>query len=192
MVLLIDNYDSFTFILKDYLEQLGLTINVFRNDEITANEVYELKPQAIVLSPGPKTPNDAGNLLAIIEKCWNEIPMLGICLGHQAIGQFFGATLSHAQAPMHGKTSEVFFEPHPVFNQIENPMTVMRYHSLIISEFENTNLKSIASTASGENMAVVHQQKKICGIQFHPESILTPKGLQLLRNWTVWCGLQIH
>lgn len=189
MILLIDNYDSFTFLLKDYLLQCNLKVEVLRNDEIDGESVFKKNPEAIVFSPGPKTPLDAGNLMQIIEASKYTIPLLGICLGHQAIAISFGATLSLALKPMHGKTSTINCTAHPLFENIPETFSVMRYHSLVIHDIEKTLLQPIAKTVDGELMAFVHPEKKIAGIQFHPESILTQHGLQLIKNWSAWYKL---
>ena len=191
MILLLDNYDSFTYNLWHYLLLLGEECVVKRNDEISVSEIEMLKPKAIVLSPGPGRPTDSGVMNDVIKNFHQTIPLLGICLGHQAIGEFFGAKLVQAEKPMHGKTSEVFFENHFLFQNISSPLTVMRYHSLLLKEVENTPLKIIAHTKSivGEEhqqqqvMAIEHPQHKIIGLQFHPESIITPDGMTILRNW---------
>lgn len=186
MILLIDNYDSFTYNLWHYLLQLNEECIVKRNDEITIKEIKKLNPKAIVLSPGPGRPADSGVMNEVIKHFYKTIPLLGICLGHQAIGEFFGAKLLHADKPMHGKTSELLFQNHFLFQNISSPLMVMRYHSLFLKEVENTPLKIIATTNEQEIMAIEHPDYKIIGLQFHPESILTPDGMTMLRNW--WFG----
>ncbi len=189
MILLLDNYDSFTFNLWHYLLQLNEECIVKRNDEITIEEIEKLfaesggNPKAIVLSPGPGRPADSGVMNEVIKHFHQTIPILGICLGHQAIGEFFGAKLVHAEKPMHGKTSELIFQNHFLFQNISSPLTVMRYHSLLLKKVENTPLKIIATTNEQEIMAIEHPDYKIIGLQFHPESILTPDGMTMMRNW---------
>jgi anthranilate synthase/aminodeoxychorismate synthase-like glutamine amidotransferase len=183
MVLLIDNYDSFTYNLRDYILQLGAECMVIRNDEMSLEEINTLRFSSVVISPGPKTPNLAGITLPFIEQFYNIIPILGICLGHQAIGEFFGAKLVKANRPMHGETSLVYHQNHFLFKNVTQPFEAMRYHSLVLSEVENTPLQVVATTTSGEVMAIAHPQLRIAGVQFHPESILTPSGLQILKNW---------
>ena len=190
MLLLLDNYDSFTFLLRDYLLQLQAPCLVVRNDEKSIEEISELQPDAIVISPGPETPSKAGILLPLIAHFHQQIPMLGICLGHQGLGQYFGAPLVYANQPMQGKTSMISHQGHPVFDQISNPFIAMRYHSLILKTIAPTPLDVIATSESGEIMAIAHQHLKLCGIQFHPESILTPDGLRLLNNWLCWAQLK--
>lgn len=189
MVLLVDNYDSFTFNLRDYLLQLELDCRVIRNEECSLPDIEQMNPDAIVFSPGPKIPSSAGLMMQMVERFHTQIPLLGVCLGHQAIGEFFGAKLMKAEKPMHGKTSEAIFEEHPLFNHLPNPFTVMRYHSLILNQVSSP-LKIIAKTNTGEIMAIVHNTLPVCGVQFHPESILTPNGLQLLTNWKTWLKLR--
>lgn len=186
MILLIDNYDSFTYNLYDYIRQLGWQCTVVRNDQIRIAEIKQLKNlQAIVLSPGPGEPQNAGITMDVITHFYNKVPLLGICLGHQAIGEYFGAKLVKAQQPMHGKTSTLFFEKeHYLFKAINEQFEVMRYHSLILKEVKEP-LEIIATTSSGEIMALSHKELPIVGIQFHPESILTENGLLLLRNFFV-------
>lgn len=186
MILLIDNYDSFTYILQDYLAQLGQSVVVYRNDEIEVPEAVALAPDALVLSPGPERPERAGNLMPLLAAFCGRTPVLGVCLGHQAIGLHFGAQLVGAKRIMHGCTSEVHHGEHPLFQNIPSPFTAMRYHSLLLTGLEATPLQVIAWTKQQEVMAVAHPQLNICGVQFHPESILTPYGLTLLRNWLVW------
>ena len=182
-ILLIDNFDSFTYNLVDYFHQLNVTTIVKRNN-IELQELESLEFNAIVISPGPGTPKDAGISLEVIKKYYTQIPILGICLGHQAIGQFFGWQLKKAIYPMHGKVSQVFYEPHPLFSQLSNPFNAMRYHSLVIENpIKQSELKAIAYTKENEVMIVIHEQYPIVGFQFHPESILTSKGINLLKNW---------
>ncbi len=190
MLLLFDNYDSFTYNLQDYFLQLGKPCLVIRNDEMQLNEIEALQPEGIVISPGPETPSKAGILPELILHFHHRLPLLGICLGHQGIGEFFGADLVHAAQPMHGKTSVITHTGHPVFEQVSNPFTAMRYHSLILKNLDRTPLDVIAQSEHGEPMAVAHPTLKICGIQFHPESILTPDGILMLRNWLQWSGLK--
>ena len=186
MILLLDNYDSFTYNLWHYLLQLNEQCIVKRNDEISIEEIRKLNPKAIVLSPGPGRPGDSGTMNQVIKHFYETIPFLGICLGHQAIGEFFGAKLLHADKPMHGKTSELIFKNHFLFQKISSPLMVMRYHSLLLKEVENTRLKIIAATKEQEIMAIEHPDYKIIGLQFHPESILTPDGMTMLHNWWQW------
>lgn len=183
MILLLDNYDSFTYNLYDYLSQSGAEVIVKRNDEISVEEIKILSPQAIVISPGPKTPNDAGITLQTIHQFHKTHPILGICLGYQALGQYFGAKLIHSTLPFHGKTSRIYLEPDPIFANIDSETAVMRYHSLNIENIPS-ELKIIATTIIGnEPMALKHHQLPLYGLQFHPESILTTAGFTMLRNW---------
>ncbi len=184
MWILLDNYDSFTYILHDYLLQTGNECTVYRNDEISIEELQNLNPSRLIISPGPETPLQAGICMDAIQAFHDRIPILGVCLGHQALGMFFGAKLIHAPYPMHGKTSEVVHNNSTIFNNIASPFTVMRYHSLIIDNLENTGLTVTAHTLEdGCIMAIEHNKFPCTGIQFHPESIGTPQGLQLLKNW---------
>ncbi len=183
MILLLDNYDSFTYNLWHYLLQLHGECIVKRNDEISIEEIEKLNPKAIVLSPGPGRPVDAGIMNEVIKNFHKTIPLLGICLGHQAIGEFFGAQLLQSEKPMHGKTSELLFENHFLFQNISSPFPVMRYHSLLLKGIEKTSLKIIAQTKENEVMTIEHPDYKIVGVQFHPESILTPNGMTMLKNW---------
>ena len=183
MLLLLDNYDSFTYNLYDYLLQLHEEVLVFRNDEVDVNTIEQLQPKGIVISPGPKTPADAGITLQVVERFHRHIPILGICLGHQAIGTFFGAKLLQATYPMHGKTSLLQHNGDAIFKNVAASFHAMRYHSLYLSEIENTPLKVIATTHDNIPMAIKHQNFPLYGLQFHPESILTPSGLTLLKNW---------
>lgn len=183
MVLLLDNYDSFTYNLRDYILQLGEECMVIRNNEMSLEEVSALRFTSAVISPGPKTPHEAGITLPFIEMFHKTVPILGICLGHQAMGEFFGAKLVKANQPMHGKTSLVHHQHHFLFKDIQQPFEAMRYHSLVLNEVEKTPLQVIARTAENEVMAIAHEHLPLAGVQFHPESVLTPCGLQILRNW---------
>lgn len=183
---LIDNYDSFTYILNHYLRQLHTDCRVFKNDEISISELQQLNPERIILSPGPETPLQAGITLNVIQAFYTQTPILGVCLGHQAIGLHFGAKLRHAIRPMHGKQSQVTVTAHPLFQGINSVTTVMRYHSLVIDDLGNTGLQAIAmSDDTLEIMAIAHNQYPCIGIQFHPESIGTPAGFEILRNWNL-------
>ncbi|MCB9245500.1 MAG: aminodeoxychorismate/anthranilate synthase component II [Flavobacteriales bacterium] len=182
MILILDNYDSFTFNLKDYCEQVGADVAVHRNDEISVGEIKAMSPEGIIISPGPKVPGESGITMDVVEAFWESTPILGVCLGHQAIGLYAGAKLEHAQYPMHGKISEVLFRDHPMFQGIEQPMQVCRYHSLIISDLPR-DYTALGYADDGALMAFAHNQLPIWGVQFHPEAILTRSGLQLIRNW---------
>jgi len=185
-VLLLDNFDSFTYNLYDYILQLGLQCDVVTNNQ-PIEALQDIGTYTcIIISPGPKTPAEAGITLPLIEKFHQQIPILGVCLGHQAIGSFFGAHVSKAIRPVHGKTSTIALGNHPLFNGLPATVPVMRYHSLVITGCENTALEVIATTNEGEVMAVAHRTLPIAGFQFHPESILTPHGMQMLRNWMHW------
>jgi anthranilate synthase/aminodeoxychorismate synthase-like glutamine amidotransferase len=179
---LIDNYDSFTYILLHYLLQTGNECVVYRNDEITLQQLIASDPARIIISPGPETPLQAGITMDVIDHFHSRIPILGVCLGHQALGMYFGANLLHVP-PMHGKTSHVTHTQHQLFKDVPSPFTVMRYHSLAVNEFDNTQLEPIAHTDDGIIMALAHKQYPCIGVQFHPESIGTGYGLQLLKNW---------
>jgi anthranilate synthase/aminodeoxychorismate synthase-like glutamine amidotransferase len=183
MWVLIDNYDSFTWILHDYLLQTGHECSVYRNDEISLQQLKDLNPERIILSPGPETPLQAGITMAIIDHFHKHTPILGVCLGHQAIGMYFGARLTQLPYPMHGKTSTATHAHHPLFMGIPSPFAVMRYHSLAVEDFNKTQLQSIASTDDGTIMALAHEIYPCIGVQFHPESVGTDHGLQLLKNW---------
>lgn len=183
MWVLIDNYDSFTWILQHYLLQTGNKCAVYRNDEITLKELIALNPERLIISPGPETPLQAGITMEAIDYFHSRIPILGVCLGHQALGMYFGAKLVHAPYPMHGKTSEITHNGSALFADIPATFTVMRYHSLAIEHFENTGLQATAYTNDGIIMALAHTQYPCTGVQFHPESIGTEYGLQLLKNW---------
>ncbi len=183
MVLLLDNYDSFTYILRDYILQMALECEVVRNDEMSLEEIAALNFSSAVISPGPKTPHEAGITMKFIEHFHTSKPILGICLGHQAIGEFFGAKLKKAIKPMHGKTSVINHSNHFLFKNLPDEFEVMRYHSLILDELDKTELQVIALTNENEVMAISHPEFKLVGVQFHPESVLTPCGLQIMKNW---------
>ncbi len=183
MWVLIDNYDSFTYILQHYLLQWGRECAVYRNDEITVQQLADMKPERIILSPGPETPLQAGITMSVIEQFHKTTPILGVCLGHQALGMYFGARLVHSPYPMHGKTSEVTHNTHELFAGIPSPFTVMRYHSLAVDSFGGTGLSPIAETSDGTIMALAHDEFPCVGVQFHPESVGTEWGLQILKNW---------
>jgi anthranilate synthase component II len=184
MLLMIDNYDSFTYNLVQYFCELGQEVVVYRNDEIDLNKVAELKPRHIVISPGPCTPNEAGISVPLIKEFAGKVPILGVCLGHQSIGQAFGGNIVHARQLMHGKTSPVFHSDVGVFKGLPNPFTATRYHSLVIERETCPDcLEITAWTEDQEIMGVRHKALPIEGVQFHPESILTEYGHELLRNF---------
>ncbi|MEI6409272.1 MAG: aminodeoxychorismate/anthranilate synthase component II [Bacteroidota bacterium] len=191
-VLLLDNYDSFTYNLYDYLLQTGTECIVVRNDELILGEFDRLDFQAIVLSPGPKRPADAGLMPELIARYATQFPIFGVCLGMQAIGEHFGARLIKARLPMHGKTSLIRHSGHPLFDEIPSPFQVMRYHSLILESLEGSGLQTIAETDAGEIMALTHPSLPLSGVQFHPESVLTDFGLQILTNWVRLAQQTIH
>lgn len=184
MLLMIDNYDSFTYNLVQYLAELGQEVKVVRNDAIDLGEVERLAPDYIVISPGPCTPNEAGISLALIKAFAGRIPILGVCLGHQCIGQAYGGRIVHAKALMHGKTSSIYHAGKGVFRGLPNPFTATRYHSLVIErQGLPACLEVTAWTEDGEIMGVRHKTLAVEGVQFHPESVLTEHGHELLRNF---------
>jgi anthranilate synthase component 2 len=184
MLLMIDNYDSFTYNLVQYLGELGAEVQVYRNDALTLDQIAAWKPEKIVLSPGPCTPSEAGVCVPLIQRFAGEIPILGVCLGHQAIGQAFGGRIVRAARVMHGKLSEVKHQGTGVFSGLESPLTATRYHSLAI---ERTSLppclEVTAESDDGEIMGVRHRDTAVEGVQFHPEAILTQQGHELLANF---------
>jgi anthranilate synthase component 2 len=184
MLLMIDNYDSFTYNLVQYLGELGEDVKVIRNDELTVDEIERLAPARIVLSPGPCTPNEAGVTLAVVDRFKGRVPILGVCLGHQAIGQAFGGRVVHARTLMHGKVSRIHHGGAGVFRGLPTPYDATRYHSLAIQrETCPAELEVTAWTEDGEIMGVRHRTLAVEGVQFHPESILTEHGHALLRNF---------
>ena len=186
MLLMIDNYDSFTYNLVQYLGELGEEVRVVRNDEIGVGEIERLAPSRIVISPGPCTPSEAGISLQVIDRLAGKVPLLGVCLGHQAIGQAFGGRVVHAKALMHGKVSPIHHSGKGVFRGLPSPFQATRYHSLAIErESCPSELEVTAWTYDGEIMGVRHREMSVQGVQFHPESILTEHGHDLLRNFLI-------
>ena len=184
MLLLIDNYDSFTYNLFHYLGQLGADVVVKRNDELSAAEALALKPDAVVLSPGPCTPNEAGICLSLIEEANGRVPILGVCLGHQAIGQVYGGKVVRAPEPMHGKTSRIHHTGKSVFRGLNNDFLATRYHSLTIApESMPAALEVTATSDDGVIQGVMHRKHPVHGVQFHPESIASENGHALLQNF---------
>ena len=185
MILLIDNYDSFSYNLYQYVGEIGPDIRVIRNDELTANEIRDLAPDRIILSPGPGRPENAGVIIRVVRELGKSIPVLGVCLGHQAICAAFGATVTYARELMHGKQSDVTFDPAcPLFRGCPETAPVARYHSLAADPDTIPDCLLVAArTADGEVMAVRHRDRPIYGVQFHPESIMTPDGKTMLRNF---------
>jgi len=184
MILMIDNYDSFTYNLVQYLKQMGRDVSVYRNDEFTAADMAGRDIEAIFLSPGPCTPREAGVTVDIIRQFYQDIPIMGVCLGHQAIGYAFGGEVVRAEKVMHGKTSSIYSDGRTIFQGLPNPFIAGRYHSLIV---QRDNLPSClevsAETEEGEIMGLRHREFPVEGIQFHPESILTPQGKRIIRNF---------
>ena len=184
MLLMIDNYDSFTYNLVQYLGELGADVRVYRNDAITLDDVAALAPAQIVVSPGPCTPNEAGISVPLIQRFAGRIPILGVCLGHQAIGQAFGGRIVRAQRVMHGKLSPVTHDGRGVFAGLPTPFAVTRYHSLAIERESIPDVLEVSATADdGEIMGVRHRHLAVEGVQFHPEAILTEHGMRLLANF---------
>ena len=194
MLLMIDNYDSFTFNLVQYFGELGAEVKVVRNDELTVEQIRALNPERIVVSPGPCTPNEAGVSLAVIREFAGRLPLLGVCLGHQSIGQAFGGEVVRARVAMHGKTSPVFHQDQGVFAGLANPLTVTRYHSLVVRReslpdcLEITAWTQFEDGSVDEIMGLRHRTLNVEGVQFHPESILTQQGHELLANFLKQSG----
>jgi anthranilate synthase component II len=189
MLLMIDNYDSFTYNLVQYLGELGEDVRVYRNDEIQLQEIEQLKPDRIVISPGPCTPDQAGISVAAIKAFAGRVPILGVCLGHQSLGQAFGGNIIHARAVMHGKTSLIYHADLGVFKGLSNPLVATRYHSLVIEEASLPECLEITAWTCNDDgsmdeiMGIKHRELKLQGVQFHPESILTQHGHDLLKNF---------
>ena len=184
MILMLDNYDSFTYNLVQYFSELGETVKVYRNDQITINEIEELKPKHIVISPGPCRPDQAGISIEVVNQFKGKIPILGVCLGHQAIGQAFGGKIVHAKTIMHGKTSLINHNNQGVFKELKNPFTATRYHSLVVEKISCPDCFDITAwTDDEEIMGIKHKTLPVEGVQFHPESILSEHGHDLLRNF---------
>ena len=189
MILMIDNYDSFTYNLVQYLGVLGSAVEVHRNDKITLDEIESMQPEQIVISPGPGTPQSAGITISMIERFHLKVPILGVCLGHQAIGAAFGGRVLHAARIMHGKTSEISHDGKGVFRDLPDPITATRYHSLVIEKQSLPACLEVTAWTQDDNgeideiMGVRHKEYEIQGVQFHPESILTDHGHQMLKNF---------
>jgi anthranilate synthase component 2 len=191
MILVIDNYDSFTYNLVHYLNELGAETHVARNDALTVREALGLRPQGVLLSPGPKTPDDAGICLELLAAAPADLPIFGVCLGHQAIGQAYGGEVIHAKALMHGKTSQIHHEGKGVFAGLKTPFTATRYHSLAVRQEDlPADLEVTAWTEDGEIMGVRHRSRPVHGVQFHPESIATECGYDLLANFLAIAGVR--
>jgi anthranilate synthase component 2 len=191
MILVVDNYDSFTWNLVHYLAELGAETRVVRNDDLTAAEAWALKPEAVLLSPGPCTPNEAGICLALLDTAPLDMPIFGVCLGHQAMGQAFGGDVIRAKALMHGKTSPIEHEGRSVFKGLPSPFTATRYHSLAVRRETLPDVLDVTAwTADGEIMGLSHRTRPIHGVQFHPESIATEHGHDLLANFLDLAGVR--
>ncbi len=189
MILMIDNYDSFTYNVVHYLAELGADVKVMRNDELSVEEVLQMQPEKIVISPGPCTPNEAGISMPLIKAAIGQIPLMGICLGHQSIGQAFGGNIVRAKKVMHGKVSDIYHNNLGVFKGLNNPFTATRYHSLVIEAATLPECLEVTAWTQDENgamdeiMGVRHREYDVEGVQFHPESILTQQGHDLLDNF---------
>jgi len=193
LILLIDNYDSFVFNLQRYFVELGCETRVVRNDNITVSEIRDLNPAAIVLSPGPCTPSEAGICVELVQKLKGEFPILGVCLGHQSIAAAFGADIVRLDEPIHGRTSEIEHESSKLFAGLSSPLVATRYHSLIVDEATLPSDFSItARTSDGLPMAIEHSELSLFGVQFHPESILTNYGHQILANFLSLAGIEFQ
>ncbi|OGC21718.1 anthranilate/aminodeoxychorismate synthase component II [candidate division WOR-1 bacterium RIFOXYC2_FULL_37_10] len=185
MILMIDNYDSFTYNLVQYLMELGADIQTFRNDKITIEEIEKLKPEKIIISPGPKTPKEAGVSVDVIKHFAGKIPILGVCLGLQSIGYAFGGKIVRAKNLMHGKTSQIYHDGKTIFKGLKNPFTATRYHSLVVEKESLPKVLEISAYTKEDDeiMGLRHKELKVEGVQFHPESILTSSGKELLKNF---------
>jgi para-aminobenzoate synthetase component 2 len=188
-ILVVDNYDSFVYNLVQYMAELGAEVTVLRNDEVTAAQVAELSPDGVLVSPGPGHPRDAGNCVEIIRFCADrEIPMFGVCLGHQALGEAFGATIDRAPELLHGRSSLVDHEGQGVFAGVSNPLVVGRYHSLVVKDEGLPTEFNVTARSHGLIMGMRHRTLPLEGVQFHPESVLTQDGYRMLANWLHECG----
>lgn len=184
MLLIIDNYDSFTYNLVQYLGELGADIQVYRNDKITLKEIHDLQPERVLISPGPCTPKEAGISVEVIKHMAGQVPLLGVCLGHQSLAYAFGGEIVHAERLMHGKTSKIHHDGQTIFRGLPNPFEATRYHSLIVQKSTlPASFEISAETDEGEIMGLRHRATGAEGVQFHPESILTAAGMDLLRNF---------
>ncbi|MBN1472035.1 MAG: aminodeoxychorismate/anthranilate synthase component II [Syntrophaceae bacterium] len=193
MILMIDNYDSFTFNIVQYLGQMGEDVKVYRNDKIDIPGIKALKPAAIFLSPGPCTPAEAGITVDVVREFYKDVPMMGICLGHQSMGYAFGARVLRAERIMHGKISSVKHDGRTIFAGLPNPFPAGRYHSLIVERKTLPSFLEIsAETDEGEIMGLRHKEYPVEGIQFHPESVLTPQGKRIIRNFLKYTGRKEH
>lgn len=195
MILVIDNFDSFTFNLVQYVQEIGEEVIVLRNDQVSLQEIMEMKPDFILISPGPGNPDTAGICLDVVKKFYQEIPILGVCLGHQIIAQAFGGIIKKASKPMHGKISHIDHDQSEIFHGIPSPLPVTRYHSLVVDENSLPSCLEISARSNdGEIMAIRHKQYKVEGVQFHPESILTESGMRMVRNFfknNTYKGIQL-
>lgn len=188
MIVMIDNYDSFTYNLVQSFGILGAQLHVVRNDRFTMQEIEDLKPSGIVISPGPGEPNGAGKSLDVIQRFVGRVPILGVCLGHQCIGQFFGGKITRAPEPIHGKISAIHHDDRGVYKNLPNPFSATRYHSLVVDESTlSTELEITSRTEDGIVMGIRHRELAVEGVQFHPESVLTPDGPTLLKNFLEQC-----
>jgi para-aminobenzoate synthetase component II len=184
LILVIDNFDSFTFNLVQYVQEIGEEVIVLRNNQVSLKEITDMNPDYILISPGPGNPDTAGICLDVVKNFYQEIPILGVCLGHQIIAQAFGGIVKKAAKPMHGKTSLIDHDQNEIFQEIPSPLPVTRYHSLVVDESTFPNCLEIsARTADGEIMAIRHKKFKVEGVQFHPESILTESGMRMVCNF---------
>ena len=187
MILLLDNYDSFTYNLYQYISEIRFDVTIIRNDKISIEDIQKLKPDAIIFSPGPGKPSDAGMMETIIKTYYRKIPMLGICLGHQAIAEVFGSRITHAKEMKHGEVSAIDQQqPSILFEGIAHTFDAGRYHSLVVEDLAD-DLEVIAQSKQGEIMALQHKQYPVYGVQFHPESLLTPDGKTILKNFMKGC-----
>ncbi len=182
MILIIDNYDSFTYNLYQQVEKLGKKTKIFKHDKISIKEIEKIKPEKIIISPGPKRPEDSGISVKVVQKFYSKTPILGVCLGHQCIGQFFSSKVLNAKTIVHGKTSKIYHSEDKLFKGLKNPFNAARYHSLILNKVPKDFIKT-AWTKNNEIMAIQHKEYPVFGVQFHPESFLTEEGDKLMHNF---------